>query len=69
MNISSKSLFASTLLTALLAGTSAFAEGRAGDLSDYSNDAYNNVTAEVVEVKKVSLQTPAPTSVHLDVNR
>ncbi|MGK0272979.1 MAG: hypothetical protein ACI88H_003656 [Cocleimonas sp.] len=64
MNISSQSLLASTLLTILLAGTSAFAEGRAGDLSDYSNDSYNQIAAEVVEVKKASLQTPIPTSVH-----
>ena len=62
MNISTKTILASTLLIALFAGTSASAEGRAGGSSDY----VVNSTASV-ELIKVSVQSPEP--IFIDINR
>jgi len=62
MNINTKAILASTLLTALIAGTSAFAEDAGFDL--FEN--FNAVTSESVVAQKVSLQTP---SVKVKVNR
>lgn len=64
MNISTKSILASTLLVALFAGTSANAEGRAGGSSDYDVK-----STPAVDFKKVSVKSPAPTPIHIDVNR
>lgn len=51
MNISTKTVLASALLTAVIAGTSAQAEGRAGNSYD------NAQAAQSVEIVKVSLKT------------
>ena len=59
MNISSKTIFASALLAAVFAASTANAEGRAGDLT--------NSAVQSVEVKKVSLQSPAP--IYVGINR
>lgn len=48
--MNTKAIFASALLAALMAGTSAQAQGRAADVYD---------NAQAAEVVKVSLQTPA----------
>lgn len=51
--MNTKAILASTLLTALLAGTAAHAEGRAGNNYD------NAQAAPSAEIVKVSIQTPA----------
>jgi len=54
MNINTKNLLASTLLTALLAGTAAYADGD----RDFSVEVdYQNITDSVV-VKKVNFDAP-----------
>jgi len=60
--MNTKVILATTVLLALFAGNSAHAEGRAGGLTDYVD---NSTTS--VEIKKVSVQTPA--SVYTGVNR
>jgi len=52
MNISSKTLLASTLLVGLFAATTAQAD-KVGDLTDYAD---NSVATESVEIKKVSFE-------------
>ena len=54
MNTTSKTILASTLLAALLAGTSAYADKR-GDLIDYSD---NSGITESVAMQKVRYETP-----------
>ncbi len=53
MNINTKAVIASTLLTALLAGTSAMAEDVGFDVLEN----FDSVTTEVVVIQNVSLQS------------
>ena len=60
--MNTKAILATTLLTALLAGTSAQAEGRAGNSYD------NAQKAQSVEIVKVSIKTPTAVDAQ-EVNR
>jgi len=65
MNINTKTILASMLLTALFAGTSAIA----GD-NDHFVDIAASVNTESVVIQKVSLQSPAvETDYKIEINR
>ena len=70
MNINTKTILASMLLTALFAGTSAIA----GD-NDHFVDIAASVNTESVVIQKVSLQSPAvespavETDYEIEINR
>lgn len=60
--MNTKAILATSLLTALIAGTSAQAQGRAGNVYD------NAQAAPSVKIVKVSLQAPVAVDAE-DVNR
>jgi len=64
MNITAKTVLTSALLTAMIAGTSAYAD-KAGNLNDYVD---NSVAVESVEIVKVSFQKQSTVDA-LNVNR